>query len=186
MYLRMKYENKLPAIPCNSLNFKLSFPLLSFDEDWFVGISYYRSVNRQFWRRLALGIDANMYITTVSVIHNTFRNLEPATADSSYIHAFAGPSVLVRLVPPENRMFSTYAACTFAYNFSNPEIIIQPFLGTRYFLDMNKAVSLEIRYCEYKADVVHYMFNPYGSAFHYKVESIFDKLHANLGIQIVF
>jgi hypothetical protein len=186
MYLRMKYESSLPVVPLNGLDFRLSFPLLSSDKDWFVSLSYYRLINTRVFRRLAYGIDANMYVTTVSVTHETFRGLEPSTVDSSYINAFAGPSVLVWLVPPEIRTFSSYAGCTFAYHFQNSELVFQPFIGTRLFLDMNKAISLEIRYCEYKANIVHYVFNPYGSAFHYKVESTFEKLHVNLGIQIVF
>ena len=186
MNMRMRYEYDLPVVPMNCFNFKLSFPLLSIDDDWFVGFSYYRLVNTQFLRRLAYGIDANMYITTVSVTHNTFRGLEPSVVDSSYINAFAGPSILLWLIPPEKRTFSTYIGSTLGYNFQNPSWILQPFIGTRLFLDMNKALSIEIRYCEYKADVIHYIFNPYGSAFHYKVESTFQKLNINLGIQIVF
>ena len=186
MNIRMRYESDLPVVPMNCFNFKLSFPLLSIDDDWFVGFSYYRLVNTQFLRRLAYGIDANMYITTVSVTHNTFRGLEPSVVDSSYINAFAGPSILFWLIPPEKRTFSTYMGSTLAFNFQNPSWIFQPFIGTRLFLDMNKALSIEIRYCEYKADVIHYIFNPYGSAFHYKVESTFQKLNINLGIQIVF
>ncbi len=186
LYMRMKYEPNLPVIPYNNLNFKISFPLLSLDNDWFVSLSYYRLINSSYLRRLAYGVEANMYVTTLSVTNNTFRGLDPSTVDSSYINVFAGPSVLFWFIPPEKRMLSSYAGCTFAYNFSNPALVFQPFIGTRFFLDMNKAVNIEIRYCKYNADVVHYTFNPYGSAFRYNVESTFDKLNANIGIQIVF
>ncbi len=186
MYMKMKYEKILPVVPYNNFNFKLSFPVLSFKDDWFMALSYYRLINTHSLKRFAYGFDANMYITTVRVTHNTFWGLEPSTVDSTYINAFVGPSLLVWLIPPEKRKFSTYTGCTFAYNFSKPALIFQPFIGTRFFLDINKAISFEIRYCEYKADIVHYVFNPYGSAFTYSVERTFSKLHANLGIQIVF
>ena len=186
MNLKMKYEKNLPKVPYNNVNFKLSFPVMSFNDGWFMGLSYYRLINTQNLRRIAYGFEANMYITTVSVTHNTFSGLEPSTVDSTYINAFVGPSALLWLVPPEKRKFSTYAGCTFAYNISKPELVFQPFIGTRYFLDINKAFSFEMRYCEYKADVVNYTFNPYGSAFTYIVERTFSSLHASLGIQVVF
>ena len=186
MNLKMKYEKNLPKVPYNNLNFKLSFPVLSLNDEWFIGLSYYRLINNQKLRRIAYGIEANTYITTVSVIHNTFSGLEPSTVDSTYISTFVGPSALLWLIPPEKRKFSTYAGCTFAYNFNKPALVFQPFFGTRYFLDINKAISFEIRYCEYKADVVNYTFNPYGSAYTYNVERTFSNLHASLGIQVVF
>jgi len=186
MHLKMKYESTLPVISYNSLNFKLSFPVFSLDDDWFVSLSYYRLLNTNRLKRIAYGIDVNTFITTVSVTHNTFRGLEPSTSDSSYISTFAGPSLLFWLIPPEKRLFSTYAGCTFAYNFNKPALVFQPFFGSRVFIDLNKAISLEIRYCEYKTDIIHYTFSPYGNAMRYEVESTFEKLHANLGIQIVF
>lgn len=186
MDFKMKYENTLPVVPLNNLNFKLSLPILSFKDDWYVGLSYYHLLNASRLRRIALGIDANMYITNVSVTHNTFSGLEPSVVDSTYISAFAGPSLMVWLISPEIRKFSTYAGCTFAYNFSKPALVFQPYAGSRIFLDMNKAVSFEIRYCEYLTDVVQYVFNPYGSAFSYDVERTFQKIHVNLGIQITF
>jgi hypothetical protein len=186
MDLKMKYESILPNVSYNSVNFKLSLPVLSLDDDWFVSFSYYRLLNNNRLRRIAYGIEANTYITTVSVTHNTFRGLEPSRSDSSYIDAFVGPSVLFWFIAPEKRFFSTYGGCTFSYNINKPALVFQPFVGSRLFIDLNKAISLELRYCEYKTDIVHYSFNPYGRASRYTVEDTFDKLNANLGIQIVF
>jgi len=186
MNLKMKYNPVLPAIPKHNLNLKISFPMLSLNDDWFVGFSAYRLLGNGFLRRAALGIEADVYITTITVSHPTFINLGTATSDSAYIHPFLGPSVLFWIVPPEKRYFSTYTGCTFAYNFSTPGMIFQPFAGTRMFLDLNKAINVELRYAGYRADVVHYIFNGYGDAARYKMKEIFEKLSLNIGIQVAF
>jgi hypothetical protein len=186
MNLKMKYAPELPGIPWNNVSLKISFPVLSTGNDWFVDLSLYRLFNRKFLRRLAYGVEANIYVTTISVSHPTFMNLEPSVADSAYIHAFMGPSLLFWIIPPEKRFFSSYTGCTFSYNYSDPGVTFQPFAGTRMFMDLNKAVNLEIRYTNYTADVVRYTFNPYGNAGRYKAGENFEKLSINLGIQVVF
>jgi len=186
MELKMKYEANLPRVPLNNLNLKLSFPFLSANSDWYVGLSYYRSVNLTKFRRLAFGVDGNIYITTISDSHITFDGLDMATTDSSYIDAFIGPSILFWFIRPERRFFSSYAGITGAINLSSPQLTLQPFIGTRLFLDMNKAISLEFRYTEYKTNITHYTFNPYGSAERDESEALLTKLNINLGIQIAF
>jgi len=186
MQIKMKYTSKLPEMPSNNLNLKLAFPFITSDHDWFVDISYYRALNKTNLKRIAWGVDGNMYISTISVSYPTLPGLEPAVSDSSYITGFAGPSVLFWILSPDRRRFSTYAGCTFSIQLNDPQFVLQPFLGTRYFLDINKALSFEFRYAEYDRDVTHYVFNPYGNASSYSVSEHFVKFHFNLGIQIVF
>ncbi len=186
MQIKMKYASKLPEIPANNLNLKLAFPFSTSDHDWFVDLSYYRVLNKTSLKRIAWGIDGNMYVSSISVTYPTLPNLEPAKADSSYITGFLGPSLLFWIIRPDRRRFSTYAGCTFSILLSKPQFVLQPFIGTRYFLDINKAISLEFRYFEYDRDVTHYIFNYYGNATHYTKSQHFVKFHINLGIQVVF
>ncbi len=186
MQVKMKYASKLPEMPANNLNLKLGFPFATSDHDWFVDISYYRALNKTNLKRIAWGIDGSMYISAVSVSYPTLPNLEPARADSSYITGFIGPSALFWILSPDRRRFSTYAGCTFSVQLNNPQFVLHSFIGTRYFLDINKALSLEFRYSEYDRDVTHYVFNLYGDATHYTISEHFIKFHVSLGIQIVF
>jgi hypothetical protein len=89
-------------------------------------------------------------------------------------------------IRPERRFFSSYLGCTFSVNINEAEFAPQLFLGSRIFLDLNKAISLELRYSEFDREVLHYTFNPYGKAFSGMETDTFSKLHATLGIQVVF
>lgn len=184
MQFRLKYEALLPKVPSNNINLKLSFPFTSFDDSWFVGVSYYRTVSNL--KRLGYGIEADMYITNVSVSHETFNELEPSIADSSYIKSFAGPSLLYWFIKPEQRYFSSYAGCTFSVDLSDPALVPQFFLGSRIFLDLDKAISLELRYADFEMDIRHYQFNPFGNARNYYENEKLLKLHATIGVQVVF
>lgn len=170
----------------NNISFKLSFPFLSSEKDWFVDIAYYRLLNATNLRRFAIGLDANMFITSLTDEIETLEGLESSEYDSSYVTGTIGPSALFWFISPENRKFGSYAGCTFAWNIGRPEIVFQPVLGTRYFLDQNKAFSLELRYAKFNDDIVQYTFNYYGNAYKTESTQIFNKLHLNLGIQVVF
>lgn len=186
MQVKMKYASMLPEMPANNLNLKLAFPFATSDHDWFVDLSYYRVLNKTNLKRIAWGIDGNMYVSPISVSYPTLPNLEPSKSDSSYITGFLGPSLLFWIIRPDRRRFSTYSGCTFSILLSKPQFVLQPFIGTRYFLDINKAISLEFRYFEYDRDVTHYIFNYYGNATPYTKSQHFVKFHINLGIQVVF
>ena len=186
MQMRMKYESRLPVIPMNDLNLKLGFPFMSAEQDWFVSLSYYRLVNREKLKRLAYGIDANMYITNITVSYPTFDGLELAEADSSYINTFLGPSVLLWIRSPEHRVLSSYVGTTLSMDLNSTTFTPQFYLASRVFLDLNKAISLEIRYCEFDRVVTHYTFNAYGNAGKYGIFEKFTKIHATLGVQVVF
>lgn len=186
MQIKMKYASRLPEMPANNLNLKLAFPFTSSDHGWVMDISYYRLLNKTNLKRIAWGIDGSIYVSSVSVSYPTFPDLEPSTSDRSYITGFLGPSLLFWILSPDRRSFSSYTGCTFAVQFNNPQFVFQPFIGTRYFLDINKALSLEFRYSEYNRDITHYVFNPYGNATTYIKSEHFVNFHINLGIQVVF
>jgi hypothetical protein len=135
---------------------------------------------------LALGLDASLIISTVTVKYPTLPGLNDASSDSSYVSCFVGPSALIWLLKPDRRYFATYAGCTFTLHTEDNVLGVQPFVGTRVLLDFNKALSLELRYVSYDLDVVHYTFNPYGSAHRYSMNEKFDEFLVNIGIQVLF
>jgi hypothetical protein len=190
MELKMKYTSKLPFIPKNDLSLKLGFPFTTSKNDWFIDLAYFRSLKINNFNRLSVGLDANMILTnvsnTVSVSDSIFPGKGVAVSDSSYISEFIGPSCLLWLTPPENRYFSTYMGLTAAFNINNHEFSFQPFIGTRVFLDLNKAISIELRHVSYNLDVVHYTFNPYGNAYRNMQLTDFNEYIFDIGIQVVF
>jgi hypothetical protein len=186
MQLKMKYTSRLSYLPINNLNLKLAFPFTTSANDWYVGLSYYRLINIADLKRLALGLDANMLVSTITVEHPTFPGLELASSDSSYISGFIGPSIQIWLFKPDRRYFATYAGCTFALAVHDLQFVIQPYIGTRILLDFNKALSLELKYYSYEMDIVHYKFNEYGNADRYFITKTFNKFLVNIGVQVLF
>jgi hypothetical protein len=184
--VKMKYSSKLPVQSKNNLSLKLGFPFSSTENDWFIDLTYFRSLKIKSFNRLMGGFDVNMILTTVSVSHPTFPGLQESVSDSSYISGFAGPSLIFWLTPPENRYFSTYAGANAAFSLNKKGFAFQPYVGTLVFLDLNKAISIELRHVSYELDVVHYEFNPYGNAFRKAELKEFNEFLLNIGIQIVF
>jgi hypothetical protein len=186
MNFKMKYSSDLPYVPQNNLNLKLGFPFLSSDKDWFVSLSYYRLINQTSLRRFGIGVEGNMFLSTITVSHETLPGRDVANYDSSYVFGFIGPSALFWILKPEKRYFSTYAGCSFTFKTDNGRFVPQPFIGSRIFLDINKAVSFELRYAEFNSEITNYNFNLHGNASRYKVTDKFRKINFNLGIQVVF
>jgi hypothetical protein len=186
MELHMRYESKLPVVPKENIALKLSFPLLSADNDWFVDLSYTRLVNTTSLRRLGLGLDLSLFVTTVTVEHPTLEGLGPSYYDSSYISLTIGPSAQFWLTVPEARNFGTYIGAVLAWHVGKPEVVFQPCIGSRLFLDLNKSISFELRYASFSEDIVNYSFNYYGNAYSSIKTQQLEKLHMNIGIQVIF
>ncbi len=188
MDLKMKYQNRLPEIPLNDINLKLAFPFTSTGKDWSVGVSYYRTLKIKDFDRIALGLDANALISVVEVSHPTFPGLKNSVSDSSYVTFFGGPAIQFWIIKPEVRKFSTYIGSAGTLQFDNKQFVAMPFIGTRFFLDMNKAFSLELRYISYNRNVIHYTFDPtgLGSAKRFSVPMHYNEFFVNFGIQVVF
>lgn len=188
MDLKMKYDRELPEVPVNNINLKLAFPFTSSYKEWYIGLSYYRLLQISHFKRIFLGLDGNITVLPFSEKHETFPGLGTSTSDSSYITLFAGPSFQFWIIKPEIRKFSTYLGCVGALQFDNHQFVPIPFLGTRYFIDMNKALSLELRYLSFNRDVYEYTFNPLGlgNASRFSVSNHYNEFLLNLGIQVVF
>jgi len=181
---KIKYADSIPGLPDNSFNLKLSYPLTS-ESGWYLGLSYYRLFKTGNFRRLAAGIDVSMVTLRQNVEYPTFSGLE-TSYDTTYITGMAGPSLLLYLTKPYIRRFCTYLGSTFALTFNKAEFVYQPFAGVRFFLDMNKSVSIDIRYITYHFDAKRYRFNYLGNADSYFINKSDERLLINLGLQICF
>jgi hypothetical protein len=183
--IKMKYASKLSSLPKNCMSLKLSFPFLTIENNWLVDLSYYRMLNGIYLNRFSMGIDANLLLTPVSVSHTTFRN-NSATFDTSYFSGYVGPSLLFWIIKPDKRYFSTYVGLTSGMRLNDGNLFIQPFIGSRIFIDFNKAVSIELRNASYDLDVVHYTFNPFGNAYRTIESENFNDFMLDIGLQIAF
>lgn len=181
---KMKYADSIPDLPFNNFNLKLAYPL-SQESGWFLDLSYYRLFKIGNFNRLAAGMDISILTLRETVAQSTFSGLE-TSFDTTYINGMAGPSVLFYLTKPNIRRFNTYVGSTFALTFSSTEFVYQPFAGVRFFLDMNKSISVNIRYLAYHFDAKRYRFNYLGSADSYTINKSDERLIVNLGLQICF
>jgi hypothetical protein len=181
---RMKYADTIPNLPDNNLGLKIAWPIGK-ESGWFLGLSYYRLLGIYNFKRIATGLDVSIVTSNQSVEHETLPGNQESF-DSTYINGFAGPSVLLYLTKPYIRRFSTYVGCTFAFTFGSGEFTCQPLAGTRYFLDMNKSVSFDLRYLSYRLDVKRFNFNYLGQAENYFTSKLDERFIFNIGLQICF
>jgi hypothetical protein len=182
----LKYADTLTNLGKNNLGIKITYPFMQ-DWGWFIETNYYRRISIGNFNRLALGAEAIMVTKPQTfIIDSTLLGQELAEKDTTYTDGFIGPSAILWILRPQRRTFSTYIGTTIAYSLRRNEFGIQTFLGTRYFLDLNKAITLEARYLPYKIDLIEYTTNPFGNAF--KSHSLKDihRFLINIGIHIYF
>lgn len=153
---------------------------------WFINFAYYYTFSGKIGSRISAGADFNLISSEYRQSFTLLDGAEKATIDSLYLDAMAGPSVLFWLVKPDVRRFSTYIGNTFALSLKNMRYGNQVFIGTRYFLDLSKALVIEARYLTHEVELAEFTPNTFGSVGRsYKKEEE-DKLLLNIGIQICF
>jgi hypothetical protein len=190
--VKLSYADRVPEFPQHNLNLKLSPPLkpLHIGSDyngWFLGLSYYYHLSSAtFWRRVAVGLEVSMTTSEYTDEFILLPGEETARKDSFYIDAFGGPSVKFWFIEPEKRKFGSYVGNTLAWSFINGSLVNQPFIGTRYFLDLSKSISLEVRYLSHQIEVTEYQGNMTGAAIQETKQALDEKIMINLGIQVIF
>jgi hypothetical protein len=137
---------------------------------------------------LFAGIETNLIVHRERDNIEVFEGISNTTAISTYnFTGMAGPTLRFLITDPKRRYFSTYVGATEYISFDNGEPVFQPILGTRYFIDLNKSVSIEARYLEYTIKKDEYVFNPYGDAIKSgQRDKTLGKTIISLGLQIVF
>ncbi len=181
---KMNYADSIPNMPLNNFNLKLAYPLRA-ESGWFLGLSYYRLLKIGNFSRLAAGIGISVLTLRETIEQSTFSGLE-SSYDTTYVNGMGGPSLLFYITKPNLRRFNTYIGSTFAFKFNDAEFVYQPFAGVRFFLDMNKSISVDIRYLTYHFDAKRYRFNYLGNADSYNLYKSDERLIINIGLQICF
>ncbi len=182
---RMKYADTIPDLPGNNLSLKLSYPIGE-NSGWFLGLSFYGKLNYNTFNRIRPGLEISMSTRKRSVSMNTLPGTSETKFDTVYTDFFIGPSFLFFITKPHIRRFSTYLGSTFSLTLGGGEFVWQPFLGTRYYIDMRRSICLDFRYLSYKLNAKNYSFNYNGDAIGYNEEISVKRILANIGVQINF
>ena len=182
---RLNFDSYLPRVYRHNLSLKLTIPIIS-ESNWFAGFSYLYTLKLNKFNRLALGAEGAIFVKDYKYSYETFTGAENAEADTSYLLGFAGPTAVFWITNPQLRKFSLYAGASYSYFFNNSSMNFQPFVGGRMFIDLNKAISFDIRYMNFDYDVLNYNFNPYGKLESYIKTESYEKILISIGLHIGF
>jgi len=182
---RMKYADTVPDLPGSNLSFKLSYPIGK-SSGWFLGLSFYGKLNNNMLNRFRPGMEITMSTYKRSVSLSSLPGASETKFDTVYTNFFVGPSVFFFLTKPHVRRFSTYLGSTFSLALSGGAFVLQPFIGTRYFIDMRKSVCMDFRYISYGLNARNYTFSYIGNAIGYNEKISVDRILINIGVQINF
>ena len=182
---RLDFDNYLPKVYRHNLSLKFTFPIIS-ESNWFAGFCYLYTLKLNKFNRLALGAEGAIFVKDYQYTYATFNGAENAEVDTSYLLGFAGPSAVFWITNPQLRKFSLYTGASYSYMFSNSSMIFQPFIGGRMFIDLNKAISFDVRYLKYDLDVLNYNFNPYGKLESYMKTENYEDIMISIGLHIGF
>ena len=182
---KMHYADSIPCLPNNNLALRISYPFGK-NSGWYFNLSFYHRLNKVNFSRFAGGLEFSSLTYKKSTAVSTLPGLEPAYFDSTYVSLFIGPSALFYISKPNTRLFSTYIGSSFSINLADKQFVFQPFAGTRFFMDLRKSISVEVRYINYSLDIRNYTFNYLGYAFPSTKSISVHKLLINAGIQINF
>ena len=182
---RMKYADTIPDLPYNNLNLKLTYPLGK-NSGWFLGLSFYRKLNSHILDRFRPGMEISLSSYERSTSLSTLPGFPETKFDTLYTNFFIGPSFLFFLTKPYIRKFSTYLGSTLSIGIDRGEIVLQPFLGSRYFIDMRKSICIDFRYISYSLNAKEYFFTYNGNALSSNENVNVKRMLINVGVQINF
>jgi hypothetical protein len=188
--IKLKYSTILPKLNRSNISLRITPP---FFNHFLVSLDFSHAPD-VLSKRLSVGIGGSMLISNVSTKFKTFRTITGSTdtsfivstADSAYLSTNVGPTISYFFTNPMNRDYGVYAGIFVPYYFQSKKFEFQPYVGSRFYLDLNKAFMVELRYLTYSLDVAHYTFNPYGNAFRRTEKQTFNKLLLNVGLQVNF
>jgi hypothetical protein len=188
--LKLKYDLLLPKLNRMNISFKVTPP---FFDNWLVSLGYYQTLKTKN-NKFNLGLEGSMLVSNISTQFETFRDItnksdsiyQISTVDSSYLSTTIGPTIYYYFNNPLRRNFGIYAGLAVPFCFQSKKLSIQPYAGSRFLLDLNKALTVEVRYISYNLNVTRYNFNPYGNASYYIKNETFNKLILNIGLQVYF
>lgn len=187
--IKLQYADIIPNQPLNNFNLKVAPPanLLypgTENSGWFIDVSYFRHLSKKL-NRIAIGAEANMISTNYTSIATFLPNADSTEFDSTFIDLSIAPAMLIWIIKPDRKKFGTYIGNALHYSFITNQFNYQPFIGTRYFLDLRKSISLEFRYLNH--NIIRTGYDPQFTVPVRKNHTESDqKWIINLGIQITF
>lgn len=187
--IKLQYSDKLPYFPTNNISLSLSPPFVN---DWMVEMEY--MYNPQKFKRFSAGVNIGMLISEYEYEFNTFPDLNNSTDssylkgtfDTAYISFKIAPKFKFWFTKPEQRNFGIYSGLEFPYMIPQNKFYLHAFIGGRFYIDLNKALLVELKYINYDLNLVKYDFNPYGNGYSYSENSSFNKLLINFGLLVSF
>lgn len=188
--VKLEYSDLLNIFPTHNIAMKYAPP---FTDAWSVALNYTHILQIGNFNRLALGFEAIMLSTEVQTETPTFPYVNSSDStfivgysDTTYNTGMFTPQFTFWITDPQLRFISVYAGVGFPFTIPNNKFYIQPYLGGRIYLDLNKALIIEAKYVNYEIDVVKYEFNPYGPTTRTANSQTFNQLLLNLGLQVSF
>lgn len=188
--VKLEYSDELMKFPRQNIALKYSPP---FSNAWSVALNYMHIFKFGNFNRLALGFESKMLITDIETEIPTFPNVSSsdsaflsAHSDSSYSTGMFTPQISLWLTDPRRRFFSVYAGIGFPYAIPKNKFYFQPYIGSRFYLDLNKALLIELKYVNYEIDIVKYEFNSYANAYRSATNESYNRLMFNLGLLVSF
>lgn len=189
--IKMHYSRLLPELYAHHIILKVGPPIAN---NWMVTLNYNHLFRFKRLSRLSTGLGAGMFLkdraTDLRVSPNQQNILDSASInthfDSTYVSAFIGPNVQFWITNPQKRVYSFYTGLSTPFIFSQKKFYLQPFLGGRFYLDLNKAFIVEARYLNYELQVLDYFLNQFNSVASNTINISVDKLYFNMGFQVSF
>jgi hypothetical protein len=180
---KLRYKNQLYKFPKHNMSLKAGN---TFQNTWSIGIGYLYQFQLGNFNRLGLGIEGGMIMSKIETQHTTFENMSDATAQTYYASGLIGPVINISLTNPTNRKVNIYTGAVVPYLFPEGRFSVHPYLTSKYYVDLNKALFIELKYIDYTINVAEYGFNSYGNAFEQYEKRDFQKVLVSLGLLVSF
>lgn len=187
--LKMKYTDLLPESYQHHIGIRFTPPVFN---NWMVSLFYQHLFNINGFNRLGADIEGGMFLKVLTEDlprkpgDNDTVDLELIKTDTTYVTGYISPNVVFWFTNPQNRKFSFYGGVSFPFIFPQKQFIVQPYLGGQFYLDLNKALFLEIKYLNYEHEIIHYNIDQNRVIEKYKQDESVSKIYFDLGIKISF
>lgn len=188
---KMIYANELLKFPTHNVSLKYSPPLFN---KWQVTFDYTYMPKFKTFRRLGIGLEGAILVTNASSDVINFPGTDKladslkssGVFDTTYNTFLITPHLTLWLTKPEKRKFSLYTGVKFPYTIPPHKIFIHPFIGSRFYLDINKALLLECSYASYDINMVDLTYQANGGHLRSSHTKRINGIMVSIGLQVSF
>jgi hypothetical protein len=187
--LKMRYTDFLPELYQHQIGFRFTPPIF---DTWMVSVFYHHLFNINGFNRLGADIEGGMFLRSLTEDlprkpgNNDTVDVELIKADTVYVTGYISPNIVFWFTNPQNRKFSFYGGVSFPFIFPQKQFTVQPYLGSQFYLDLNKALFLEIKYLNYEHEIIKYTIDQNLVIEKYKQDESVSKIYFDVGIKISF